>query len=130
MKKIRSISLAALLLACLSNGYAYTVIGKYDCGEWFTKRPSKAWLLGFLSGMNSARADDKTGSDPLGKLGSGDQAFLWMDNYCKANPLKSIVDGGMELFIELQMKQLQETIDSTKQLLKKQGQESIGSGTY
>ena len=30
---------------------------------------------------------------------------LWMDNYCKANPLKRVDDGGDDLFIELKKRQ-------------------------
>ncbi|MDM0079215.1 hypothetical protein QTI17_01290 [Variovorax sp. J31P179] len=103
--KIRTGIVAASLLACLSNGFAFTTFGSYDCGQWFTKREvAKSWLLGLLSGLNFMVADEKKGNDPLSKLGSADQAFLWMDNYCRANPLKSVTDGGIDLYIEIQMK--------------------------
>ncbi|MDM0117529.1 hypothetical protein QTI66_36050 [Variovorax sp. J22R133] len=54
--------------------------------------------------MNAIVADDKIGYDPLHNLTSADQAYLWMDNYCKANPLKGVADGAADLFIEVQQK--------------------------
>ena len=39
--------------------------------------------------------------DPLDALNSADQAYLWMDNWCKANPLKKVSEGAVSLFIEL-----------------------------
>ena len=109
-------TLGVLLIAMAASlpVQAQTTFGDYDCGEWFkeTKRhAAKAWLLGFLSGMNVAQPDQ---NDPLGirestpkkyplsKLKSADQAFLWMDNFCKASPLESVSTGAYQLFRELQ----------------------------
>ena len=49
-------------------------------------------------------SDDKSSYDPLDGLSSAQQAFLWMDNYCRANPLKNVSDGASDLFLELQNK--------------------------
>lgn len=101
--KIKAIGIALLLSHSLS--YGMISFGSYDCGQWFVKKePAKAWLLGYLSGMNAMLANDKIKYDPLDKLNSAEQAFLWMDNYCKTNPLKSVFDGGVELLLELQKK--------------------------
>ncbi len=48
-------------------------------------------------------AANKKPTNPLGTLKSADQIFLWMDNWCKANPLKKVGEGGAELFVELRM---------------------------
>ncbi len=32
------------------------------------------------------------------------QMIVWMDNYCKANPLSDVSEGGNELYIELERK--------------------------
>jgi hypothetical protein len=42
-------------------------------------------------------------TNPLGALKSADQIFLWMNNWCKANSLKKVGEGGAELFVELKM---------------------------
>lgn len=98
-------ALFALLAAGLSPvAQAYTTFGAPDCGKWVNapSNQQKAWLLGFMSGMNAnhqvLRPELK---DPLDPLNSADQIFLWMDNYCKANPLKTVGDGGVALFTEL-----------------------------
>jgi len=35
------------------------------------------------------------------QVGSVEQIYLWMDNYCKANPLSFLSDGGDKLIFEL-----------------------------
>ena len=78
--------------------------GNYDCGTW-VKNSSiihKAWLMGYLSGSNSKVAKHKY--DPLGKLQSADQAFVWMDNFCQKNPLETVESGANKLFRELESK--------------------------
>lgn len=58
--------------------------------------------MGYLTGLNMMwDARRGTPGNPLNQLGSSKQAFLWMDNYCKANPLNSVADGGMDLILEL-----------------------------
>lgn len=83
-----------------------TTIGRPDCGEWVKASASsprmKAWLLGYMSGLNAKHQETKKKpDDPLDRVASAQQIFLWMDNYCKSNPLKTLFDGGLELFDEL-----------------------------
>jgi hypothetical protein len=80
-----------------------TSFGNYDCGEWFTRPQAKAWLLGYLSGLDAALTTETTAST-LEKLNSAGQAYLWMDNYCKTNPLKMINSGAISLYLELKSK--------------------------
>ena len=97
----KAIVVSMVLLA--GNAHAITMFGQYDCAQWFShKRYAEVWLMGFLSSMNYHVGSDDKKYDPLGKLNSADQAFLWMDNYCKRNPLKSVTDGALELYQELQ----------------------------
>lgn len=74
--------------------------GVPDCGEWIKQNSNaqKAWLLGFLSGLN---VNEATHQNPLGRLQSADQAFLWVDNFCRQNPLKNVFEGGYRLLDEL-----------------------------
>ena len=100
--KIKAIGIALLLSHSLSYGMV-TIIGNKDCGEWFKLEGPKVWLMGYLSGLNVMVAEDKK-NDPLGNLNSAEQAILWMDNYCKANPLTTVADGAQKLYIELAQK--------------------------
>ena len=69
----------------------------FQTGPW-----QKSWLLGYLSGANAAwDGVDKPATDPLSALSSAEQAFVWVDNYCKKNPLEMVSSAGMFLMIEL-----------------------------
>lgn len=75
--------------------------GEPNCGQWVSRKrePDKAWLLGYLSGAGSWQVATK--ANLLKQIGSAEQIFLWMDNYCKANPLSFLSDGGDKLIFEL-----------------------------
>lgn len=94
--------MAMAVLVTSGAAHAQVSFGDYDCGQWFTaarRPPAQAWLMGYLSGMNEANAG--TAKEVLHKLNSADQAFLWVDNYCKANPLQSVSDAAKALYKEL-----------------------------
>jgi hypothetical protein len=99
------------VLPASSQKQSSTTFGTPDCGQWIAeKTPSRrGWLLGYLTGLNWLH--DEMGNnpkDPLDALNSAEQAFLWMDNWCKANPLKNLRAGGVDLFIELMEKKAKE----------------------
>lgn len=103
---LSKVALLVVLTSCMASAtvQASTTVGAPDCGQWVTDKAGHrlGWLVGFLSGMNLIH--DATGGvpkNPLSSLKSVDQAFLWMDNWCKTNPLKDVSDGGMALFLEL-----------------------------
>src|SRR2546425_748369 len=94
--------LAKPALAVLTRG-----AGSSGCGEWVEARRSgtagtpasinmEGWLLGFLSGAAYSSGKDTLRNTDASSL------FLWMDNYCKANPLKKVMDGAQELDFELE----------------------------
>lgn len=98
---LTKILIAAVLTLSLTYGRCQVIefrtFGVPDCGEWFTTRHnSSLWLMGFLTGRNLSMR-----SNPLAALNSADQALLWMDNYCRANPLGSVIDGAGQLLNEL-----------------------------
>lgn len=79
------------------------VRGVVSCGTWVQDSQKKGWaevtnqkwLLGLLSGVSVALDEEfLAGKDNV-------SLFLWMDNYCKANPLKNAGDGGLALAAEL-----------------------------
>jgi len=108
-------ALVFVLAMVSSTAEAATIFGGYDCGQWVkrSQQPARkalqeAWLLGFLSGMNVTYELAGSGPrDPLGTLNSADQAFVWMDNFCQANPLRQLDGAALELFAELTAKKLQ-----------------------
>ncbi|VTU43077.1 hypothetical protein E5P1_00428 (plasmid) [Variovorax sp. PBL-E5] len=55
------------------------------------------WLLGYLSGLSMRHEPP---NDPLADL-SPEQANLWMDKFCRENPLSNLQIGGSRLFSEL-----------------------------
>jgi hypothetical protein len=79
-----------------------------SCGVWIDERShgdsksaldssvSQTWLMGFLSGIAVGLGEDFLKDAP-----DGASLYLWMDNYCRAHPLNSIGDGGMDLALEL-----------------------------
>jgi hypothetical protein len=84
-----------------------TTFGDPGCSEWFVQpnAPKKLWLMGFLSGLNVAA--DRAGTptkDLLGTLTSASQAFLSVDNFCRANPKSTVEAAGLALMDDLRRK--------------------------
>ncbi|MFM2434454.1 MAG: putative exported protein [Pseudomonadota bacterium] len=103
MKKINALLLLVGLLVS-TGASAVEIIGAPPCENWVKARNEnnswlarvfQGWLVGYLSGLAVGR--DK---DVLGETDSS-SIDLWMDNYCKANPLKDVGDGGIYLYFEL-----------------------------
>lgn len=75
-----------------------------DCGYWTQARQARRavslehYVLGFLDGFSAGREREFWRAN--GRLISREAAYLWIDNYCKSNPLKPIVTGLWELFNE------------------------------
>lgn len=88
-------------------GSLTTSFGAPDCGEWVngTRPGSKIWLSGYMSGLNrmfNISADRSAAAyDPISTLSSMDQAFVWMDNWCRSNPLEGVDSGAQHLLLEL-----------------------------
>jgi len=107
--KIKHLLLAtAISLVFVNQAHAYTTYGSYDCGEWVTESkstgPMRSWLLGFMTGLNAMYDLSGRNDDPLSKINSAKQIYVWMDNFCQKNPLKTVTSGGVDLFIELMKK--------------------------
>ena len=77
-----------------------------SCGEWVVHREKSdtlalgnaSWLLGYLSGMAVGSGKDFLSATDNASI------FKWMDNYCRANPLRNVSDGGNALAAELSKK--------------------------
>ena len=107
--KTKLISLFLCLLC--QSAWADWVRGDPDCAMWVKPEThareieNRGWLIGFLSGMNMGFTT--ASSATLGKLTpefafniKNEQIFLWMDTYCRANPLSSAMYGVGELIQE------------------------------
>ena len=102
--------LAGCLLSFNLFASAVEIKGSRTCSKWLeekriansTKEMNKvpvlitrSWFLGYLSG----RADE-SGRNFL-KGTDSDSIFLWLDNYCRANPQMDLDKAGIELAREL-----------------------------
>jgi hypothetical protein len=83
---------------------SFTTFGTPDCGQWIKENSArdKSWLLGYLSGINSEPLNQK--HDALNELNSAQQAYLFVDNYCRNNPLHKVSEAAFNLYIELMKK--------------------------
>ena len=108
----------AFLAGCLISLNLFASVveikGSRSCSKWMEEKRmansaqemnkipvliTRSWFLGYLSG----RAD-ASGRNFL-KGTDSDSIFLWLDNYCHANPDKDLDQGGIDLARELmQMK--------------------------
>jgi hypothetical protein len=107
--KTKLISLFFCLLC--QSAYAEWVRGDQNCASWVKPEThareleNRAWLIGFLSGVNMGLSNASTST--VGQRGAefgfdstNEQIFLWMDNYCRTNPLSSAMYGVGELMQE------------------------------
>src|SRR5262245_23842641 len=68
---------------------------KIDCGQWIRARSEKTsggyewYLIGIVNGMSMGTRVDIWQKDRI----SNDQFFLWVDKYCRDNPLKLPIEG-------------------------------------
>ena len=95
--------LPAVLIAVLSlnANAAVTLLGVSSCGAYVKSVEDNvvslefAWIVGYLSGLSAG-----TGVDLL-KNTDGPSIRLWIEKYCRSNPLKSVDNATNELAIEL-----------------------------
>jgi hypothetical protein len=82
---------------------AVDIMGSRSCRKWIEEKEmnkipvliTMSWFLGYLSG----RADE-SGKNFL-KGTDSDSIFLWLDNYCRANPHIDLDKAGIDLTREL-----------------------------
>jgi hypothetical protein len=95
------IGLSLVLGAGAAAAQSITTRGALSCGKWVEqRRPNQVawgetWLDGVLTGQSMAQRVDLLGGVPA------ESTYLWMDTYCRANPLRSTMDGAAQLVAEL-----------------------------
>ena len=102
--------LAGCLLSLNLFASAVDIRGSRSCGKWIEEKRmensmnemnripvliTRSWFLGYLSG----RADE-SGKNFL-KGTDSESIFLWLDNYCHANPDQNLDTAGLALAREL-----------------------------
>ncbi len=113
MKALLRIMLVGMALVLFAEmALAVQVRGSRSCGIWVKDREegrrtgrrldstlNSTWLVGYFSGVAFGAGKEFWGKPNANSLDK-ESVFLWMDNYCRANPLKDIDDGAVELFLE------------------------------
>lgn len=103
MKRLKLLLISFTIAAAASSEASVLIRGAAKCGSWVSDRnvggaltaANEFWLLGYLSGLAvGARLDFMRTADPK-------SLELWMDNYCRNNPLDSIATGADALATEL-----------------------------
>jgi hypothetical protein len=118
---MRNSYFAAILLASLATGSAPVAAqervaifgeGSMSCGQWLAagqahsvlRYEAEAWVRGLLTGMNAGNPDPAEHfvgdeSDPAVNR-------LWLDNFCRKQPLASLFEAAMVLRYELKYRLL------------------------
>jgi hypothetical protein len=97
----------AIGFSASSNVIAVETLGIIGCGTWIKNRATpnqptwsavvdEFWLYGYLSGLAVGSNVDILKVHP-----DKDSLNLWMDNYCKKNPLNIVQEGANDLFVDL-----------------------------
>ena len=84
-----------------SNIAQVTSFGVTDCGTWVNQKriTDKVWALGYISGVNAASSTPT--NDILKSIKSAEQIWLFVDKYCRDNPLLTVPNALNNLWIEL-----------------------------
>ncbi len=106
MKKTVFCLVSVLLVAFQSYAQAQVHIegALTDCGDWIQARQQnrsvvlESYIIGYLGGFSSGSHREFWSAD--GRNISREAVYLWMDNYCRSNPLNVILTGVHTLFNE------------------------------
>jgi hypothetical protein len=98
---------AGVLLAAHGSVADVSVIGVRSCEAWQEAQTGdseltpigRTWINGFLSGMAVGSHKDFW-SDRSGRLLNHDAIYVWITDYCRANPSKDVADAAVQLFLQ------------------------------
>jgi hypothetical protein len=106
MRLLTGVFLAFVFVVSAEAAETIQLIGsgvKQSCGSWLEARQQKSrdavalqqWTIGHLSGV----AVYSENLNPLEGL-HADAVWYWLDNYCRANPIKSLSKDALPAFID------------------------------
>lgn len=91
-----------------SSGRALAGIGTASCGKYIADKSIAgvenmlvSWVQGYLSGMNMA--EYAITKEPFVLLPDDDSIALYIDKYCRDNPLESPIGGAIQLYHDLRL---------------------------
>jgi hypothetical protein len=106
MSRLTVAALAATLFAAPAPALPQGIIveGIPDCGLWVKARSTdrsailEEWLVGFLNGIAVGTQTEfwHAGGIPINR----EQVYLWMDKYCREEPLSRVIEGAFRLHAE------------------------------
>ena len=99
--KFFRLMLMVLTVGLSANCNGIQFMGVPSCVEWVNRHSTndgagmEEWLLGFLSGLAAGKNID------LLKKAQKDYLYLWIDNYCQANPSGHVDNAAHDLADQL-----------------------------
>lgn len=99
--RVLAVLLVCWISAVQAEEITYRGSGTSSCGRWVEMRedgragPMEGWLMGYLSGKAEGQRVDVL------RTTDNQAAYVWMDAYCQANPLRPMLDGAQALFLVL-----------------------------
>ena len=111
MKKLILI-IALALVSTGAWGYGNLGHGAVSCGTYVKDKQEDGWghqvninwVLGFVTGGNVER-EMSGGNQDIGEGVAVASMALWLENYCRENPLKALSDATVILVEELKAKE-------------------------
>jgi hypothetical protein len=96
---------AGWLLVSPASAQGVYIEGWTDCGQWIEAREQRRadylehHLIGLLNGLTLGHRMEFWRAGGLPKL-SREAVFLWIDGFCRENPLSNVVKGAGRLYRE------------------------------
>jgi len=107
MKKISLILILVFIgnpsVASSRESTANYLVGVPSCGAWIKQRAADkeiyeaGWLAGFLSGISTSLGNQRVKGRDFLEDADMDSISLWVDNYCRDNPLDNLSTAGDRL---------------------------------
>jgi len=107
MNAIRALFVIVFIVLIASGSRASVILGPgtASCETWSADRQrnqtfsqlNQAWVLGYVTAYNIHKPVESSMTKPIDNR----QIMLWIDNYCDANPDKTISDAAKALIEEL-----------------------------
>lgn len=97
------IAIANMTFTQTASAQGVYIVGGKSCGEWIKYRQDggwdktvvQNWLMGYLSGIAVGARKDFL------RRAEGESVYLWVDQYCNANPLDRVATAADKLVNEL-----------------------------